>query len=605
MSTTYTADDIRKLEPMEQIQISPGMWIGSTDDPHHLIEEALDNALDEAQGGYVTIIAVKVDTKTHVCSVIDNGRGIPISKNVPIIISTELFSGAKFQDSKSAYEIASGLHGVGLVCANALSDFYTVEIYRNGRHAIFNFVLGKLEKQTIVEFTGTKPFSTKIEFKPSKKIFESIIPDLNRIKKRLQIASAEMSNVTFVLSIDNEKEIFKMTVNDYFEQRCMQENNKIIRTVLFKSILKPESFNVILSYSKNGSTAPRVLSSVNLLPVDNGGTHVNYLYEIIKDYFVAKGKKLGYNFQPQDSLVGLKAYMMLSLKEPKFAGQTKDRLINNKTSLEKFATQIRAQLEAHFNTNFKQKPDQEEGELEILLSHFQMYRAKLDSKKFAVPNAGRRVSTKFTKLRDCSGQLGELFIVEGESAGGGLVSCRDPRKHAILPLKGKIPNSATSKDILTNKEIGELIGSLGTGIGPAFDLSFLKYNKIICSTDADDDGLHIFSLLTIALAILVPDIIKNGHYYYAETPLYAINEKNLFLPLWLTDDVTKAKAENRTLTRIKGLGEMNPDQLKTVLIDEKTRRLVQVSYTSNMERMIKLFSDSTEKRKLLEGTWIL
>ena len=202
MAKSYTAEDIRKLEPMEQIQISPGMWIGPTDDPHHLVEEALDNALDEAQGGHVTIIAVKIDTKNHVCSIIDNGRGIPISKNVPIIISTELFSGAKFQDNKSAYEIASGLHGVGLVCANALSDHYSVEIYRNDKHALFNFQKGKLKKKSIKQYKGAVPFSTKIEFKPSKKIFDNLVPDLNRIKKRLQIASAEMQNVTFALIVD-------------------------------------------------------------------------------------------------------------------------------------------------------------------------------------------------------------------------------------------------------------------------------------------------------------------------------------------------------------------------------------------------------------------
>jgi DNA gyrase subunit B len=604
MTKSYTAEDIRKLEPMEQIQISPGMWIGPTDDPHHLVEEAFDNALDEAQGGHVSIIAIKIDTKTHICSIMDNGRGIPISKNVPITISTELFSGAKFQDNKSAYEIASGLHGVGLVCANALSDFYTVEIYRNNKHAIFNFELGKLKKKSITKHEGQSPFSTKIEFKPSKKIFDSLIPDLNRIKKRLQIASAEMSKVTFALIIDETKEIFKLTVADYFDQRCLQGNNILAQPVLFKSSINPESYNVMMTYVKSGTISPKVLSSVNLLPVDNGGTHVNHLFEIIKSYFMAKGKKMGYKFEPQDCLVGLKAYIMLSLKEPKFAGQTKDRLTNNKTSLERFAVQIKTQLETHFNEN-KNQDKNGEGDLDRILSHFQIYRAKLDSKKFKSVNTGKRVSTKFTKLRDCSSKFGELFVAEGESAAGGLVDCRDPRKHAILPLKGKIPSAATAKDILKNKEIGELIGAFGTGVGPDFDINDLKYSKIICATDADDDGLHIFALLTLALAILTPEIIKNGHFFYAETPLYAINEKNNFIPLWTTAEVTKARDEKKHLLRVKGLGEMNPDQLKVVLINEKTRRLIPVTYSSDMNKMIKLFSDSGEKRKLLEGTWMI
>ena len=172
-------------------------------------------------------------------------------------------------------------------------------------------------------------------------------------------------------------------------------------------------------------------------------------------------------------------------------------------------------------------------------------------------------------------------------------------------MKGKIPSAATAKEILKNKEIGELIGSLGTGVGPQFNIGGLKYSKIICATDADDDGHHIFALLTLALAILVPEVIKKGHYYYAETPLYAINEKNLFVPLWTDADLNKAKSEKKHIMRIKGLGEMSSNQLKTVLIDEDTRRLIKVNYTSNIDRMIKLFSDSGEKRKLLEGSWEL
>lgn len=596
-NNTYSAKDIRELEAMEQIRISPEMWIGPTDEPHHLIEEALDNALDEAQGGHVSIIAININTKTKKCSIMDNGRGIPISSDVPITISTKLFSGAKFKDNKTAYEIASGLHGVGLVCANALSDKFSIEIYRNDKHALFEFDHGKLKKKSILEFKGDKkPFSTKIEFTPSEKYFENTTPDLNRIKRRLQIASAEMSNVTFVLNIDDNREIFKLTIDDYFNTNCLNGNKKLIRTVRFKSFIKPESFNVVLTYAKDGPVTPKVLSSVNLLPVDEGGTHVNSLYEVLRDYFTARAKKHGYNFQPQDSLVGLRAYVMLSLKEPKFSGQTKEKLSSRKATLGKFVAQIKAQLESHFDKNHN-------GELDDLLSHFAAYRAKLDSKKIKTSPAGTRVATKFTKLRDCSSKFGELFIAEGESAAGGLVTCRNPTKHAVLPLKGKIPSAATAKEILKNKEIGELIGSLGTGVGPGFDIRGLKYQKIICATDADDDGLHIFSLLSLALATLVPEIIINGHYYYAQTPLYAINEKNLFIPLWTDTELKQAKDEKRSIIRIKGLGEMNPDQLKTVLIDENTRKLIKVSFTSDIERMTKLFIDSGEKRKLLNGTW--
>jgi len=353
----------------------------------------------------------------------------------------------------------------------------------------------------------------------------------------------------------------------------------------------------MFTYVKDGSVTPRTLSSVNLLPVDGGGTHINLLFDVLKGVFMQYAKKLGYNFQPQDSLIGLRIYAMLSLKEPKFSGQAKERLTSKKTDLEVFTNQLKSNIESYFNKN--------NDKLEILLKHFAEYRAKMDSKKIKVAVNGKRASTKFTKLRDCTSKYGELFVAEGESAAGGLVECRDVRRHAILPLKGKIPSAASAKDILNNKEIGELIGSFGTGVGPQFNIEGLKYSKIICATDADDDGHHIFALLTLALAILTPEIIKKGFYYYAETPLYAINEKNIFIPLWTDEELNKAKEEKRSIMRIKGLGEMNPNQLKKVLIDEDTRRLIKLEYTSNIDRIIELFSDSGEKRKLLEGSWTL
>jgi DNA gyrase/topoisomerase IV subunit B len=596
MTLTYTAEDIRVLKEMEHIVLNPGMYT-DTERPTHLIEECLDNALDEALTGTASIIAVNIDTKNRIYSVIDNGRGMPLSNNTPVTVSSKLFSGAKFQDKKTAYDIASGLHGVGLCAVNALSDHFIIEIYRHKQHGLFKFEKGKLKDKSIKPYDGEVPFATKIEFKPTKDIFEHVIPDLNRIRRRLSNASAEMpKNITFVLNVDDNREIFKLTLSEYFTTECLQKDEAIIPIIVSKVNRKPEAFNIMFTYSKNGSVTPRILSSVNLLPVDGGGTHVNTLYEMLKTIFTTYGKLLKYNFQPQDTLIGLRAYIMLSLKEPKLAGQKKDRLTSKKTDLLIFTNQLKANLENYFTHN-KEK-------LEALLQHFADYRAVLDSKKIKVAVSGKRGSTKFTKLRDCTSKFGELFVAEGESAAGGLVVCRNPTKHAILPLKGKIPNAATTKNILKHKEVGELIGSLGTGVGPGFNISSLKYSKVICATDADDDGHHIFALLTLALAILTPEVIMNGHYYYADTPLYAINEKNIFIPLWSEAEVNTAKQENRHIMRIKGLGEMRPDQLKKVLIDD-TRRLIQVQFTSDIVKMTKLFSDSSEKRKLLEGVWTI
>ena len=591
----YSAKDVRVLKEIEHIQLNPGMYIGETQTPTHLIEEALDNALDEALAGYAKIIAVVINTKDNVYAVLDSGRGIPISDKTPVVISSKMFSGAKFQDKKSAYQISSGLHGIGLVAVNALSSFYKIEVYRNKKRAIYEFNNAKLNISRVTKYTDQIPFSTKIEFKPSKKFFETLLPDLDRIRKRLTTASAEMpDDVSFVLSVDGKQEVFKLDKKTHFAKNCLTSRNNIKLTNL-NSEKEPEKFDIIFTYESGGPASPKIISSINLLPVDLGGTHVNCFYDLLKSFFIAKGKKYDFKFQPNDVLYRLRAYLMLSMIEPKFSGQTKDKLTNRKIDFDKFFKDFRAQLE-----DFAQN---DEKKLVDYLERFQEYRRKIDAKRLQVNGTGgRRASTKFTKLRDCTSRMGELYIVEGESAGGSIIQSRDPRMHAILPLKGKsIPNITTNKNILKNKEVGELIMAMGTGIGPQFDLSKLRYDKIICATDADSDGSHIACLVSMVMAILVPEIVKAGKYYIAQTPLFAINEKKTFVPLWGESEVEKARKKERKIQRYKGLGEMNPSQLKVCLLDEKTRNLLQVSYSDNIDDLIKLFSSAEEKRKLVGG----
>jgi len=592
----YSAKDVRVLQEVEHIQLNPGMYVGETSNPVHLIEEALDNALDEALAGYAKIIAVIIDTKTNVFSVLDNGRGIPISDNTPIVVSSKLFSGAKFQDKKSAYQISSGLHGVGLVAVNALSEFYKVEIYRNDNHATYDFIKSKLKKTEIKKNGKDKlamPFSTKIEFKPDKKYFETLSPDIERIRRRLTTASAEMPNdISFVLIVDGEKEVFQLSEAEHFSMNCLTSKGKILARILFAE-KKPEKFTAIFAYEDEGPIGPRVISSVNLLPVDNGGTHVNFFYDLIKEFFIQKAKKYNYKFQPNDVLYKLRVYFMLSLMEPKFSAQTKDKLTNRKTYFDRFISAFKSQLEGHFS--------QHEDYFKELMETFQEYRAKLDSKKIKTNGTStRRAATKFTKLRDCTTRGGELYIVEGDSAGGSIIQSRDPRIHAILPLKGKsIPNVTTKKSILENKEVGELIRAIGTGVGPEFNLSNIRYGKIICATDADPDGAHIACLVSMVMAILLPDILKAGMYYIAQTPLFAIHEARIFKPLWNEKELNKAREKNQNIQRYKGLGEMNPRQLKISLLDEPTRHLLPVAYSDDMDYLIKLFSSAAEKRKLV------
>lgn len=590
----YSAEDIRVLGEIEHIRLNPAMYIGHTDNPAHLVEEALDNALDEALAGHATIVAVMVESKTGVCKVIDNGRGIPLTNNTPVTISSKLFSGAKFQDKKTAYEISTGLHGVGLVAVNALSSEYAIEVYRDGRHGSFEFKNTKLIKKLVKKHDGKVPFSTKVQFQASKKIFDSIMPDLDRIRKRLIVAAAEMSDdMALVLTVDEDKEVFRMSLDDFFKTYCLSGDSQMFYHHII-SEKKPESFSVMMAFEDDGSAAAKYVTSVNLLPVESGGTHILAFQDMLRDFFTAKAKKYDYSFRPNDCFYGLRAYLSLNLKAPDLSGQTKERLVNKKADLEKFTKDLKQSLELLSTEN--------EEELLALLQRFQDYRRKLDSKRMVKNGTGKRASTKFTKLRDCPSRDGELFIVEGESAGGSIIQSRDKSRHAILPLKGKsIPNITTKKNILKNTEVGELITAIGTGIEPHFDFSKMRYEKIICAADADSDGAHIACLVTMVIAILVPEVIKEGRYYIAQTPLYAINEKKEFVPLWNEEELEEAKSKNRTISRFKGLGELTPAQLKICLLNEDTRNLRQIQYSENMEDLIKLFSSADEKRKLLEG----
>ena len=592
MAKKYTSSEVKVLDEVTHIRLNPGMYIGETANPVHLIEEALDNSLDECLAGFANVVAINLDTKNHIYQVMDNGRGIPISKDIPKVISSKLFSGAKFQGIKTAYDICSGRHGVGLVAINALSDLYKVVIYRNSKEAKFEFEKTKFRRKEIKKFKDQKPFSTLIQFRPDKKIFENLIPDIERIRNRLLIASVELPKCTFALSIDGNREVIRLDMQEYFMNYCLKKTDREISPIIdIDPGLKPENFKVKFCYSRNGTTTPKVHTSVNLLPVEGGGSHINAFYDILKDMFLSKAKKAGVRFQPNDCLCGLRAYLSLSLKNPEFSGQIKHRLTNTKSDLLKLTNPLKQKIEQYFDKN--------QHLLELLLEQFELYRRKLDSKRLRTVTNGKRASTKFTKLRDCTGSKGELFIVEGDSAGGSFIACRDPRLHAIFPLRGKIPSIANAKDILKNKEVGELIQALGTGVGPHFDISGLKYEKIICATDADEDGGHIFCLLTIILANLVPDVIKNGHYYLVQTPLYAINEGKQFVPLWTERQIKNAREKKKKISRFKGLGELNPDQLRVCAINESTRKLIPIKFSDNLDEIMKLFRDVTAKRELL------
>lgn len=592
--TDYNAEHIKTIEELiDHIKQNVGMYAGETETPLHLFEECFTNSLDEAIAGYCNIIAVNVDSKNNTYNIIDNGRGIPIENDVPISISTK-FSGAKFKNSKTAYRITSGKHGVGLVVVNALSEWYQIEVYRDNKYALFQFENGKLINNEITDFEDKRPFSTKVSFKPNKEFFDKEVIPIDKIRNRLITASVEIEDCSLVLNdIQNEqRDVIKLDRYKFFEDNCLSSDNNSTTPIDLTVYDKYEKFSVLFSYGIDGPLSPKIYSSLNVLPVEDGGTHVNVFFNILKEILINRAKKLGYKFQPADITARLRAYLSLYIEQPEFGAQSKDKLTNKISYFDNLSKKLKSSLENHFNKN--------PNVLEEILNQLHEYRRNLDSKKFKNKTGGKkRGSFKFTKLKDCSSSNGELFICEGDSAGNTLIEARNPEIHAIFPLKGKIPSIDNQKTVLNNKETKELIQVLGTGIGKDFDISKLRYDKIIGAVDADPDGGHIFSLLSMILLTLTPEIIRQGKFYLVRTPLRAINEKNTFIPLWTEEEYQNAIANNRYVTRFKGLGELNSNQLKKCAIDEDTRRLIQIQYPQNEKYLYNLFTNVDERRKLL------
>ncbi len=453
----YTSNDIRVLDEITHLRLNPEMYIGSTFDSTHLVEEVFDNSLDEALAGHAKIIAVNIDTKNKICTIIDNGRGIPIDDDVPIKISTKLFSGSKFKDNKNAYAVSSGLHGIGLVAVNILSEFYNIEIYRDNKKALFNFKNGKLVNKVIENTNEKAPFSTKIQFKADAKIFENVLPNINRIKNRLLSSSVELQDCIFVLNVDDKRDVIKLTPEQHFTQHCLNESDKqLSNLILINSFNKVEKFSVKFCYSLNGSPTPKVTSSVNILPVEDGGTHINIFYDILKTIFINKAKKFNKIFQPNDCLCGLRSYISLSLIDAKFGGQTKGKLENKKAYFDVLAKKLYDDIDAYFNKN--------QDQLLTLLNHFEAYRKSLKSKQLKTGTEGKRGSTQFTKLRDCNLRGGELFIVEGDSAGGCFsgetnILLSNGDKIRIDEIHNAIKNNNEEFNVLSFNEDLELVNS--------------------------------------------------------------------------------------------------------------------------------------------------
>ena len=595
---SYDTNSIMEMSQIEHIRKNSGMYIGSSDDATRLLEEVLDNALDEVQAGFCNLIGVVIDNEKGYFSVIDNGRGfpfdqrLPLEKDPPVLASRKLFTSGKFykNDENSAYKIASGLHGIGLVACTALSEKVNIEIYRNNLRGIYEFTHDGNVTRSQNIFLDEKPFSTKIDVYPSAKYFSSTNINVKHIEERLRIACANFSDLKIAFCVDGKKTAIKGNEEDLI----LDYLSKTVKEwFVFSNKKGPESCVLKIAWDEEGSISPKLLTTVNLVKVQDGA-HVLKIYNILKTIFSNFAKRHGYEFYNDDCLNWLRLYINLKIINASFEAQVKVRL--EKRSDLSVMDPIEKQMRDFFNKN--------EEKLIPLLERFQNYRKTIQSKKILGNQNKHKALSKLIKLRDCTDRNGELFICEGDSAAGGLIQGRDPRKHAILPLRGVIPNVIVKKELLKNKEIQEIITAIGCGIENNFNLNNIRYNKVIIICDSDPAGGHISSLLMVFFAKFMSPLIKSEKLFLCETPLDGIGYGKDFIPLWTKEELEEARKQGKKIRHFKGLGEFSTPELRQLAF-EKNRKLIPVLWSDKVNQIFELISDSKKKRLLAQKQWTL
>lgn len=600
---TYTGDDIEILEGLEAVRRRPAMYIGGVDSRglHHLIWEIVDNSVDEHLAGECDRIEITLHKDGCSISVSDNGRGIPVDKHPKTktstleVVLTVLHAGGKF--SNKNYARSGGLHGVGSSVVNALSKEMIATVHRDGFEWQQLYRRGK--PQGPVE--KLRPFrgrGTTIFFRPDEQIFRSVHFNADVVKQHLEDISFVHGGLKIVFHDEAKKESHEYHHPDgitaYLQKIISEDQRKPVHEQLFSVDKELGTHKIQLAFQWTESTDERVMSYVNGIRTHAGGTHEagfrSALVKAVKNYIEVHDIKLkGITLTAEDIREGLVAIVSVFLSDPMFQGQTKDKL-NNPEMQGTVETLVRAGVETWLNNN-RTIADAVIGRIVLAARARQASREAATEVRRKTP--GGRKTNLPGKLLDCRSNKpdeSELFIVEGLSAGGTAAMGRDSKTQAVLPLKGKVLNTeslATSK-ILTNQEIHDLVETLGTNIGPGFDIHKLRYNRVILLMDADSDGYHISTLLLAFFFRHMPQLIRQEKLFLALPPLYRIavgNESH-----YARDDAHKEeilatlpKNRNFEISRFKGLGEMTAQQLKETTLDPKSRILLRVDIESQLD----------------------
>jgi len=586
----YTAEQIQVLEGLEPVRRRPGMYIGSTDNKglHHLVWELVDNSVDEALAGYCTEILVTLHLDGSV-SVKDNGRGIPVDKkedgrSALEIVLTVLHAGGKF--GGGGYKVSGGLHGVGLSVVNALSERLEAHVHRDGKEYTQSYVRGV--PQTPVQTVGKSSYlGTIVRFWPDREMFPDTSFDRDLIMNRLR----EMAFLNKGLKIILDDEGLDFPYTFYFEGgivafvKHLNHGKGVVNAAPIYVEREVDSTTIEVALQYNQSFVENVLSFANNINTAEGGSHMTGFRTALTFALNRYARKAGLlkeqdpNLTGEDVREGLTAVISVKLLEPQFEGQTKTKLGN---------AEVQGQVSAVLSEGLVQYLDENPSEgrriIEKTLTAARAREAARRARDLVQRKSLLESTTLPGKLADCSERdpaLSELYIVEGDSAGGSAKMGRDRRFQAILPLRGKILNveKARIDKVLVSEEIRNLITAMGTGIGDRFDVEKARYHRVITMTDADVDGSHIRTLLLTFFFRYMPDIIERGYLYMAQPPLFKLTKgKTSF---WVYNEAERDREIKRLggkieVSRFKGLGEMNADQLWETTMNPANRVLLQV-----------------------------